>query len=55
MAKKKLKKDWYFLGLALLFFVLGAIYSPNKYASLSYLAGWTMIIVEIFYVLIKSW
>lgn len=55
MKKSKFKMDWYFLGLALLFFILGAIYSQNKYASLSYLAGWTMIIVEIFYVLIKTW
>jgi hypothetical protein len=51
MKKQKIKKDWYFLGLALLFFILGGIYEHGLF----YLAGWTMIIIEVFYVLIKTW
>lgn len=49
--KNKFKNDWYFLGLALFFFILGGIFDSG----LLLLAGWTMIIVEILYVLIKIW
>jgi hypothetical protein len=51
MVKKKIKTDWYFLGLTLLFFILGAIFDHGIF----YLAAWTMIIVEIFYILLKTW
>jgi hypothetical protein len=51
MKKQKYKYDWYFLGAALLFFILGGIYDQGLF----YLTAWTMVIVEIFYIFIKTW
>lgn len=49
--ENKFRNDWFFLGLALLFFILGGVFGSG----LLLLAGWTMIIVELFYILIITW
>jgi len=51
MKKQKYRYDWYFLGTALLFFILNGIYGYELFS----LVAWTMIIVEIFYIFIKTW